>query len=69
MTNATITFKGASKSTLSKIARDTLESLGFICSEMRYNDAHQNESFVVQNPRKTISAQPPTPEQPNPPRS
>ena len=53
MTNATITFKGASKSTLSRIARDTLESLGFVCSEMRYNDAHNNESFVVQNPRKT----------------
>ena len=57
MTNVTITFKGAlgtGKSTLSRIARDTLESLGFVCSETRYNDAHGNESFVVQNPRRTI---------------
>jgi len=48
MTNATITFKGASRATLSKIARDALQAAGFVCS-----DAHQNESFVVQNPRKT----------------
>lgn len=53
-TNATITFKGASRATLSKIARDALQALGFACSEMRYNDAHGNESFVVQNPRMTI---------------
>jgi len=52
--NATITFKGAGRATLSKIARDTLQGLGFVCSDLRYNDAHQNESFVVQNPRKTI---------------
>ena len=54
MTNATITFKGASRATLSKIARDALQAAGFVCSETRYNDAHGNESFVVQNPRKTI---------------
>lgn len=57
MTNVTITFKGnpgTGKSTLSKIARDALQALGFTCSEMRYNDAHGNESFVVQNPRMTI---------------
>jgi hypothetical protein len=53
MTNATITFKGASRATLSKIARDALQAAGFVCSDMFYNDAHQNESFVVQNPRKT----------------
>ena len=53
MTNATITFKGASRATLSKIARDALQAAGFVCSDMRYNDAHDNESFVVQNPRKT----------------
>ncbi len=54
MTNATITFKGAGRATLSRIARDALTAAGFVCSDMRYNDAHQNESFVVQNPRRTI---------------
>lgn len=54
MTNATITFKGANRAALSKLARDAFQVAGFVCSEMRYNDAHDNESFVVQNPRKTI---------------
>lgn len=57
MCNVTITFKGnpgAGKSTLLRIARDTFEKLGFECSVTRINDAHGNESFVVQDPRTTI---------------
>lgn len=57
MCNVTITFKGnpgAGKSTLLRIARDMFQQLGFECGPTRINDAHGNESFVVQNPRSAI---------------
>jgi hypothetical protein len=57
MSVITISFKGRSgsgKDPMARLVKEQLVALGFACGPINRNEAHQRESFVVQDPKKTL---------------